>query len=175
MRAARGIIIQHSLSKGDNPVSNAIKPGLKFLLLLGISLSQFTITLAADKTMSGNESIIREFVAAWSNLDAEELATYFTDDGVYYNMPTQPVSGRENIKAFISNFIAPWETTDWEILNIMSEGDIVMVERVDRTVAAGNKIDLPCFGIFEMESGKIKVWRDYFDLATYTGALTGSN
>jgi limonene-1,2-epoxide hydrolase len=147
----------------------------KFLFLLYLGLTQFTLTQAADETMSKNETIIREFVAAWSNLDADELATYFTDDGVYYNMPTQPISGRDNVKAFIGNFIGPWESTDWEILNIIAEGDIVMVERMDHTVAAGKQIELPCFGIFEMENGKIKVWRDYFNLATYTSALTGSN
>lgn len=147
----------------------------KFLFLLYVGLAQFTITQAADETMSNNETIIREFVAAWSNLDADELATYFTDDGVYYNMPTQPISGRDNVRAFIGNFMGPWESTDWEIINIMAEGDIVMVERMDHTVAAGNKIELPCFGIFEMEDGKIKVWRDYFNLATYTSGLSGSN
>ena len=42
---------------------------------------------------------------------------------------------------------------------------------MDRTVVAGRKVDLPCVGIFEMENGKIKVWRDYFDLATFTGAV----
>jgi len=147
----------------------------KFLFLLYLGLTQFTLTQAADETMSKNETIIREFVAAWSNLDADELATYFTDDGVYYNMPTQPISGRDNVKAFIGNFIGPWESTDWEILNIIAEGDIVMVERMDHTVAAGKQIELPCFGIFEMKNGKIKVWRDYFNLATYTNALTGSN
>lgn len=148
---------------------------LKFLFLLYVGLSQFTIAQAADETMSNNETIIREFVAAWSNLDADELASYFTDDGVYYNMPSQPIAGRDNVRAFISGFMGPWESTDWEILNIMAEGNIVMVERMDHTVAAGQNIELPCFGIFEMENGKIKVWRDYFNLATYTSALAGSN
>jgi len=27
--------------------------------------------------------------------------------------------------------------------------------------------------VYEMQDGKIKVWRDYFDLATYTGAFSG--
>jgi len=149
--------------------------GLKFLFILLIGLTQSSIAQAADGAMSDNETTIREFVAAWSNLDADELAAYFTDDGVYYNMPTQPVEGRENVRAFIGNFMGPWESTDWEILNIVAEGDIVMVERVDHTIALGNKIDLPCFGIFEMENGKIKVWRDYFNLATYTDGLQGKN
>jgi limonene-1,2-epoxide hydrolase len=33
-------------------------------------------------------------------------------------------------------------------------------------------MDLPCTGVFEMENGKIKVWRDYFDMATFTTAMS---
>ena len=46
-----------------------------------------------------------------------------------------------------------------------------MVERLDRTKLGDKSVDLPCFGIFEMEDGKIKVWRDYFDIGTYMNAL----
>jgi limonene-1,2-epoxide hydrolase len=45
-----------------------------------------------------------------------------------------------------------------------------MVERVDRTRLGDKHLDLPCCGVFEMSGGKITVWRDYFDLATYTRA-----
>ena len=42
--------------------------------------------------------------------------------------------------------------------------------RIDHTatpsITDGRTINLPCRGVFEMEHGKIKVWRDYFDLAT---------
>jgi limonene-1,2-epoxide hydrolase len=34
-------------------------------------------------------------------------------------------------------------------------------------------VDLPCCGVFEMTDGKIRVWRDYFDLGTYTRAAAG--
>lgn len=122
--------------------------------------------------MSDNERIIREFVAAWSNLDAEALANYFTEEGTYHNIPSSAVQGRDNIQQFIAGFIRPWESTDWEILSLMAEGDVVMVERLDKTVVAGSPVNLPCFGYFELENGKIKIWRDYFDLATYTTALT---
>ncbi len=115
-----------------------------------------------------NEQVVRDFIAAWSRLDAEELVTYFTEDGTYYNMPIQPVSGHANLKGFIHNFLKTWEKTDWEIVNIVAQDDLVIAERVDRTVVAGRKVDLPCVGVFEMENGKIKVWRDYFDMATFT-------
>jgi len=122
--------------------------------------------------MHDNEKIVREFIAEWSNLDAEKLASYFTDDGIYHNIPSSAVQGRENIQQFIAEFTRPWESTEWEIISLLAEGDLVMVERLDRTVVAGSPVNLPCLGYFEMEDGKIKEWRDYFDLSTYTSALT---
>lgn len=121
--------------------------------------------------MGDNERVIREFIAAWSRLDAGELAGFFAEDGVYHNMPARPVSGRENVKAFIDAFAKDWSSTEWDILNIVAHGDVVIAERLDRTRVGDKRIDLPCCGVFEMQGGKIKVWRDYFDLSTYTRAL----
>ena len=122
--------------------------------------------------MGANEEIVRDFIAAWSRLDVAELVAYFCEDGVYHNMPTDPVVGHEALSAFIGAFMANWEATTWEITHLIGAGDIVMVERMDRTVAAGKPVDLPCCGVFEMKQGKIAVWRDYFDMATYFKALS---
>jgi limonene-1,2-epoxide hydrolase len=42
---------------------------------------------------------------------------------------------------------------------------------LDRTSAGEKKVDLPCAGVFEMEKGKIKILRDYFDSNTYFKAM----
>ena len=118
--------------------------------------------------MSNNVQTIKAFIAAWSNLDVDELVGYFCEDGIYYNMPAQPVQGHEKLKLFIEGFIAKWTKTTWETLNIIGEGNVVIVERLDRTEVGDIKVDLPCCGVFEMEEGKIKIWRDYFDMGTYT-------
>jgi limonene-1,2-epoxide hydrolase len=115
-----------------------------------------------------NEQTIRDFISAWSRLDVDELVGYFAEDGTYYNMPIVPVTGHANLREFIHNFLKSWEKTDWEVLNLVAQGDLVFAERVDRTVVAGRNVNLPCVGVFEMADGKIKVWRDYFDLATFT-------
>ncbi len=120
--------------------------------------------------MNENENLVRDFIAAWSRLDAAELAGYFTDDGCYHNMPFKPVQGRDKVERFIAGFIKDWTATEWEIVSLTSQDDRVAVERVDRTRLGDKGVDLPCFGLFEMSEGKIKVWRDYFDLATYTSA-----
>jgi limonene-1,2-epoxide hydrolase len=119
-----------------------------------------------------NTEIITEFVNAWSSMDAEALAEYFTEDGCYYNMPTQPVKGRAEVTEFIRNFLANWTETQWDILNIAEVGDVVFCERLDRTKTTQGDVDLPCAGVFEMENGKIKEWRDYFDLGTFMNAMS---
>jgi limonene-1,2-epoxide hydrolase len=121
--------------------------------------------------MEENERIIREFIEAWSRLDPEELAGYFTEDGVYHNMPMGPVSGRANVENLIRGFSGAWTETTWEIVTLMSSANVVIAERVDRTRIGDTSLELPCVGVFELEAGKIKTWRDYFDLATYQQGL----
>ncbi|MGE3702677.1 MAG: limonene-1,2-epoxide hydrolase family protein [Hyphomicrobiaceae bacterium] len=121
--------------------------------------------------MTDNETVVRKFIAAWSRLDVEELLDFFAEDGTYHNMMAKPVSGHENLRMFIGGFVKGWSATEWEVINIMSREDIVMAERLDRTRLGDKNVDLPCVGVFEMQDGKIRVWRDYFDLATYTKAI----
>jgi limonene-1,2-epoxide hydrolase len=121
--------------------------------------------------MTDNVTIVREFVEKWSGLNASELAAYFTEDGTYYNIPAQPVTGRQNIEQFIAGFSANWTETQWDILNIAGEGDLVFCERMDRTKTKSGNVDLPCLGVFEMQNGKIHIWRDYFDMNTFTSAM----
>ena len=145
------------------------------LLLLPLMLgSPLSAQDQGTSTMPDNALIIREFIQAWSRLDAGELAGYFTEDGTYHNIPASAVSGREPIAQFIAGFTEHWQSRDWEIISLFADGDRVMAERIDHTVVNGRPVDLPAVGVFEMENGKIKVWRDYFDLATYTDALTAA-
>jgi limonene-1,2-epoxide hydrolase len=120
---------------------------------------------------AANEQTIVDFIAAWSRRDPAELASFFTEDGTYHNMPGAPVQGRENVEAFIRGFTASWTETSWEVMTIMSSGNTVIAERLDHTKAGDKSVDLPAVGVFELEGGKIKAWRDYFDLSAYTRAM----
>lgn len=120
--------------------------------------------------MTDNERIVRDFVNAWPRLDVGEIVGFFAEDGVYHNMMLDPVKGREALKAFIAGFAGNWSDVTWEIVTLVSKGDTVIAERVDRMNVGGKPVALPCCGVFEMEGGRIKVWRDYFDLATFAKA-----
>jgi len=143
---------------------------LTFLISILLVLSATNVQAQNEN----NEATVRDFITAWSRLNPSELASYFSEDGVYHNMPSEAVVGRDNIERFIAGFIRPWESTEWEIISLLADGDIVMVERLDKTVVAGSPVNLPCFGYFELTDGEITLWRDYFDLTTYTSALTSA-
>lgn len=143
---------------------------MKRLTLLAFTLLALSATTVHAQSKS-NETIIREFISAWSHLDPSELAGYFSEAGVYHNMPSESVVGRSNIERFITGFIRPWESTEWELITLLADGYVVVVERLDKTIVAGSPVNLPCFGYFELSDGKITLWRDYFDLTTYTTAL----
>jgi limonene-1,2-epoxide hydrolase len=123
-------------------------------------------------TRSADE-LVTEFCKKWSTPDPDELAGYFAEDGVYHNMPMDAVQGREAIKEFIAGFMAGFDGIDFQVHRQVNAGDLVMNERTDvMRRAGGEPISLPVTGVFEIENGQIKAWRDYFDMATITSAFS---
>jgi limonene-1,2-epoxide hydrolase len=125
--------------------------------------------------MNAAESLVREFCDAWSKLDADMLTEYFTDDGVYHNMPMAPLEGKDAIRGFLAGFLAGVTTAEFRMLNVVASDDVVMTERIDSFTigATAKKGDFPVCGVFEIRDGKIAAWRDYFDMAQVTAFLTG--
>ncbi len=121
--------------------------------------------------MNKHEELIRNFVDTWPRLDVDAIVDHYTEDGNYHNMMIDPVQGRTGLTAFIGAFLNGWSDVKWDILNIASTGNLVFAERVDHFKVGGKPVDLPCCGVFEIENGKIKSWRDYFDMGTYMKAL----
>ena len=118
--------------------------------------------------MSDNTKLVKDFCDAWSRIDVEEIVSYFTEDAIYHNMPGPPIEGKAAIETILKGILAPTTWAEWEMLNIAETGDKVLTERVDRFDIAGKRVELPVAGVFEIEGGKIKAWRDYFDMATWT-------
>ena len=120
--------------------------------------------------------LVSRFCAAWANdLGAEDLAAFFTDDAVYHNIPFEPVTGRENIAHNIASFIRPGppgiERIEFRVINIAADGPVVMTERVDVFKLPDKSFELPVMGTFEVSDGKIKAWRDYFDMNQFTSRM----
>ena len=71
--------------------------------------------------------------------------------------------GKEAIAAWVRGFedVPPGSL---EIHHQIAAGDVVMNERTDRIVLNGRPVTLPIAGVFEIREGRIRAWREYFDL-----------
>ena len=93
--------------------------------------------------MNDAETIVRNFCAAFSRRNIEEILGYFAADAVYHNMPIDPVQGTEGIRAMLEQFVGPAESAEFEILHLAVNGNVVHTERVDRFFFGPKKIPPP--------------------------------
>lgn len=118
------------------------------------------------------ENIVSEFCKAWARLNIEQIMDFFTDDAVYHNIPLKPASGKAAIRKTIEGLLKGTTWLEFKILHTASAGTLVFNERVDSFEAGGKRMSLPVTGVFETTSdGKIKAWRDYFDMKMFTDQM----
>jgi limonene-1,2-epoxide hydrolase len=117
--------------------------------------------------VDANESLVREFCAAFARRDIEELLEFFADDAVYHNIPMAPAHGKSEIRVSLEMFVPGSPEIEFEVLNLAVNGAVVFTERIDRMTILGNKVAAPVAGVFEIRDGKIAAWRDYFDLQQF--------
>lgn len=125
--------------------------------------------------MTTNDEIVREFYGLWASMDVEQMIAFFTDDAVYHNIPMEPAVGREAIATLLNGWAAVLDGIDFQIHQQVSAGKVVMNERTDTMRVNGASVPLPVMGIFELVDGKIRVWRDYFDMGEMTKAFQAAS
>ena len=113
-----------------------------------------------------NATTTRRFLAAWGELSSKALLPYFATGAVYQNMPWPPLEGEAAIKRFLDAFFPMASKLQFDVSLLTTKGALVYTERVDHFwLKSGPHIRLPILGVFEFDqAGKIRAWRDYFDL-----------
>lgn len=113
---------------------------------------------------------VEAFIEGWNQMDWDTVIGLLADDVVYHNIPMEKLEGKAAAEAFIRGMQA--STVDWITLNIAANGSVVLTERLDNFIMQhGKAVSVPVMGIFEIENGKIKAWRDYFDLNTFVSQM----
>lgn len=114
------------------------------------------------------EGFFASFEGAWADGDAEGVVRHFNDDAEYHNVPMAPLDGIDAIREFVTGFLSAGTVT-FEVHHQLVGDDVVMNERTDTIVMGDRVTPLPVMGTFEFRDGRIQRWRDYFDLAAFTG------
>ena len=115
------------------------------------------------------EALVQEFCDAWAEGDHDKVVAFFTEDGVYHNIPMAAAEGREAVHAMLVGMKSMISSIRFEVHHQVANGGVVMNERTDHLEMGGKTIALPVVGVFEIVDGKIRAWRDYFDMAQFAG------
>ena len=122
------------------------------------------------------EEVVRElmaaFMAAWPTGDAATLSRFFSEDAEYCNGPLEPVHGRDAIVADLARMMSLGGEVEADIRHLLSDGAVVMTERVDYVRLGGRTAGLRIAGVFEVHDGVITGWRDYFDPKEFGAQLS---
>jgi limonene-1,2-epoxide hydrolase len=124
--------------------------------------------------MSENTHVVSTFIEAFNAIDLEKIMSCFVEDAIYHNIPVDPVQGLDAIRATLQGFVGMSSKVEWVVHNIAeAENGTVLTERTDRFLVGEKWIELPVMGIFEVEAGRIRAWRDYFDMNQFQSQLAG--
>jgi limonene-1,2-epoxide hydrolase len=122
--------------------------------------------------MATPEEVVRALCVGMGKKDIDALRPLFTDDITYHNIPMEPAVGIEATVDALKLFFGMFESIDIRILALAASGDSVLTERDDVMCLNGVEGHLPVMGAFELVDGRVRAWRDYFDMGQVTALLT---
>ena len=118
--------------------------------------------------MADNARVARDFAAAWSRQDPDELANFFAEDAVWEDgVPSEPYRGKAAIREQLARYCRNIADVEIEVIHQVAQGNVVVQERVDRLTRKGKRLGLRAVCVFEFEGGKIKANRDYWNPGAY--------
>ncbi len=122
--------------------------------------------------MHNPDDVVAAFIAAIEAKDIDAAIALLADDVSYENVPVTPISGKDAVRATLGAFLGAATAVEWPISRQVVVGNVVINERLDRFRIGDGWLELPVAGFFEVtEEGLISLWRDYFDMSSYTGQL----
>jgi limonene-1,2-epoxide hydrolase len=123
-------------------------------------------------SMSDPGDVVSAFIAAIEAKDLDTAMALVTDDVSYENVPMSPIVGRDAVRSALERFLAMAAAVDWQVSRQLVSANAVANERLDRFQIGDGWLEMPVAGFFEVtDDGRISLWRDYFDLPTYTTQL----
>lgn len=111
--------------------------------------------------------IVNSFIRALEANDLDTACSLVADDCEYDNVPLVKVHGPDGVRGILAPMFADCTEIEWVIHREAMSGSTVFNERLDRFKMSHGWVELPVNGVWEVQDGKITLWRDYFDAASY--------
>jgi limonene-1,2-epoxide hydrolase len=117
----------------------------------------------------GAEEVVAELLDRFRKGDVDGMLELFTDDAVYHNVPMEPAVGIVAIRELLGGFAGMMADLTIDVTHQLAGGALVMQERIDAFMMGDKRVSVPVCGVFEVEDGRIRRWREYFDMNTVAG------
>jgi limonene-1,2-epoxide hydrolase len=126
--------------------------------------------------------IVTSFIRAIEGNDLERALELLDPEVEYDNVPIGKVHGPDAVRDILAPFLAGCSAVEWVVHRQVAQDDgngsgTVMNERTDRFCMGQDDeprwVEIPLAGLFVVRAGRIVLWRDYFDDATFRAQLRG--
>ena len=110
-----------------------------------------------------NARTVETFLYALQDEDFDTAEALVSEDFVWHNVGLTKMRGRRRIMKLLRSGEgrAGFEV---KIHRIAAEGNAVLTERTDALIFGPLRLQFWVCGTFELQDGRIRVWRDYFDM-----------
>jgi len=139
----------------------------RFLRSLALPLAMTAGLAAAEPQWQADNPLVvaHDMVNAWNALDVERMTELFAEDARFQSMMLEPMEGRKTLAEHFGRLLDGATALELKLRNIAVSGNVVFLERVDVFTYKGREGAVPVVAVLEIEDGKVKEWREYYDRA----------
>jgi limonene-1,2-epoxide hydrolase len=136
----------------------------RILAALGVILLAAAAPSASADTDAQKLATVQKMIEGWNTRNWQQVYELFAEDGVLHSMMlSEPTVGREAISKRIGALAKDISRIELRIRHMGVADGVVFIERVDDFVYRGKHGAVPVVGVVEVEQGRVKAWREYYD------------
>lgn len=120
------------------------------------------------------ESVVRDFLAVWADPRPEVLANFFDEDATWVDGPQGVRRGAVEIVDELAKQLAISHPMTVEVRTLVADGATVMAEWRDDWMMSGKAISTTVMAVFEIADGRIKEWRESYDLSSVVDQIVAA-
>jgi limonene-1,2-epoxide hydrolase len=123
-----------------------------------------TATTSASRDLIEPVEVVCGFLLALQDGELDRALSLLADDVVYTNVSLPTIRGRRRVERLFRSALERWHGGfRVHFHNVAATGDTVLTERTDEIVIGPVQQRIWVYGRFEINDGRIAVWRDSFD------------
>lgn len=119
------------------------------------------------------EKMYQDYGAAWASYDLDKILSFYTDDCVYEDLPSDTVcQNKDELKGFFETTLATITDITFELISFFSSANMLCSEYfIKGTVGGGSdgtsdsdiKLSIRTARIYELKEGKFSRVRNYYN------------